>query len=370
MLNKERIEKNPYRILGVYVGSPKSVEIKNLNRILAFSKVDQIASFKLRGDDVLQPIDRTEASANTAYQTLSLAKDRIENALLWFGDDDKEWGNVLNEAVRALLEGNYTDAINSYEKLISEDSLRESFLESTTHGLLTLSKEQLAVMIAELISSCEDDMESFWMSDGDKPSGQISLMLFERLIPEELKKLIASIEYWGLKSIDFYEYIGRFEKILNEIRPLLEMVEYMYGTDSLDYKSIAEELCKKIYKRGEYLIHEIGKFVWIQGPDNRCDDGSYKKYRSEMPIGTVRACMNLIIRVDRIVKEATQWVVIDDLSKRILFPEIDRYQSTKHIEFVGNDDIIHRSVRSLYIKKGISITLWLGFLFWMFYVAN
>ena len=212
MLNKERIENNPYRILGLYVGSPKSVEVSHLNRIIAFSKVGQVASFDLRGDDLLQPIDRTGELANAAYQTLSLAKDRIENALLWFGDDDKEWGRVLNEAVRALLEGNYTDAINSYETLISEDSLRESFLDSSSHGLMAMSKDQLALMIAELICYCEDDMESFWMSEGEKPSGLIAYILFERVIPGKLEALLQSIEFYRINGIDFYEFIDRLGK--------------------------------------------------------------------------------------------------------------------------------------------------------------
>ena len=370
MLNKERIENNPYRILGLYVGSPKSVEVNHLNRILAFSKVGQVASFNLRGDDILQPIDRTEESANTAYQTLSLAKDRIENALLWFGDDDKEWGHVLNEAVRALLEGNYTDAINSYETLISEDSLRESFLESASHGLMTMSRDQLVSIIAELISSCEDDMASLWMSEGNKPSGQIAFVLFERVIPGKLEALMQSIEYYRTIGIDFYEYIDRFEKTLIEIKPMLGKVGDMYGIDSAQYKSIVEELYKKIYARGTFLIKEIGKFIWNQQSLYKRNDGSYKKYLSEMPIGTTRACMDLIVRVDSIVEEATHWVRIDELTQRVLYPSIDSYQSTKCNEFVVDNDIICRSVRSLYIKKGITIAAWLGFLYWMFYVVQ
>lgn len=370
MIHNERIENNPYRILGLYVGSPKSVEVNHLNRILAFSKVGQVASFNLRGDDVLRPIDRTEESANTAYQTLSLAKDRIENALLWFGDDDKEWGHVLNVAVRALLDGNYTDAINYYENLISDDFLRESFLESATHGLMTMSRVQLANMIADLICSCEDDMESFWLSEGNKLSGQIAYILFERVIPGKLEVLIQSIEFYRINGIDFYEFIDRFENTLTQLKPILGTVKDMYGSDSAQYKSIVEDVYKKIYARGTFLIREIGKFIWKQHAHYKLNDGSYKKYISEMPIGTTRACMDLIVKVDSIVEEATHWVPIDEMTQRVLYPSIDNYQATKRIELVENNDIIRRSVRSLYIKKGIAIATWLGFLYWMFYVVQ
>lgn len=376
MLNKERIENNPYRILGVYVGNPLSLEVSHLSRICAFSKVGQIASFRLRGDDILRPIVRTEDSANAAYQTISISKDRIENALLWFGEEDKEWGTVLNEAVQAIIQGDYAKAINYYEKLISDDSLRESFLESTTHGLMTFSREQLAVMISELIISCEDDLESFWMSDCGKPSGLIALILFEKCIPVKLESLIQSIEFYNilgtlstgkeLHGIDFYEYIDRFEKTLNEIQPLLEKVGEMYGIDSIQYKEIAEDICRKTYSRGVYLIKEIGEFVWLHDSKNRLNDNSYKKYRSNMPIGTIKACMDLISRIDTIVNETVNAILIDDLSKIVLYSDIDSYQSIKDIEFVDRDDIIRRSVRSFQIKRGVTIAAWLAFLYLIF----
>ena len=80
--------------------------------------------------------------------------------------------------------------------------------------------------------------------------------------------------------------------------------------------------------------------------------------------------MDLIARVGGIVDEATHWVRVDEMTKRILYPRIDNYQSTKRVEYVDDDDIIRRSVRSLYIKKGVAIAAWLGFLYWMFYVVQ
>ena len=366
MLNKERIENNPYRILGVYVGSPISVEVNHLNRICAFSKVGQTVYFQLRGDEVLRPIARTEDSAEAAIQTLSLAKDRVENSLLWFSDADKEWGYVLNEAVQGLIEGDYTKAINSYETLISDDTLMEEFLESATHGLLTVSRENLASIISELISSCEDDMEGYWMSKEKKPVGRIAFILFEKTIMEKIENLIQSIEYY-LAKVDFYELIDRFENTLNEIKPRLEKVGEMYGFDSIHYKNIVEELCKKIYARGTYLIKAIGNFVWIEKAKPRLGYNSCRKYKSEMPVGSIRACMDLIRRVDSIVNETVISLRLDNVSKRVLYSDIDTYQMTKQIELVNRDGIILRSVCSFYIKRGITITAWLLFLYWIFF---
>lgn len=364
MLNRERIENNPYRILGVYAGCPISVEVNHLNRIRAFSKVGQTASFKLRGDDVLRAVDRTKESAETAVQTLSLPRDRVENALMWFSDGNDDWGRVLNDALQALLDGDYTEAINKYERLISDKSLRENFLESVTHGLLTMSGENLAVMISDLISASEDDMEGFWMDGGKKPSGRIAMILFERTVPAKLNAMIQSVG--TRRAFDLYEDIERFSDALNEIRPILAKVGEMYGTGSIKYLDISEGLCRKIYAGGTFLIEKIGEFVWLQDSDNRQVDGSYKKYRSKMPVGTIRACMDLISRVDGIVGESVCWSGIDDVSRRILYSEIDGYESTKRKEFVDNDDIIRRSVRSFQIKRAITIAAWLSALYWIF----
>lgn len=370
MLNKKRIENNPYRILGVYVGSPVSVEVNHLNRIRAFSKIGQTATFEMKGDDLLEPVARTEELADAAAQTLSLPKDRVENSLLWFSDGNTEWGQVLNNAVQGLITSDYTNAISNYEKLISDDSLRKDFLEAATHGLLTLSRENLANIIADLISSSEKDMEGFWLSDGSKPSGPIALILFEKIIPSKVESLINSIAYYNISGgIDFYEFITRFDKTLQEIKPMLEKIGTMYGTDSITYKNIAEELCRKIYARGTYLIRKIGEFVWLQDAKNRLNYNTYKHYKSEMPVGCIRACMDLILQVDNIVNNAVGWSHIDDTSRRVMYSEISAYQSVKETEFVASDDIIRRSVRSFYIKRSVSIAGWLAFLYWMFCIV-
>lgn len=86
-----------------------------------------------------------------------------------------------------------------------------------------------------------------------------------------------------------------------------------------------------------------------------------------MPIGCIRACMDLIYSVDTIVNETINWAKIDAVSEKILYSDIDSYQTAKRIEFVSSDDIIRRSVRSFQIKRGISIAAWLAFLYLVFF---
>lgn len=76
--------------------------------------------------------------------------------------------------------------------------------------------------------------------------------------------------------------------------------------------------------------------------------------------------MDLISRIDTIVNETVNAILIDDLSKIVLYSDIDSYQSIKDIEFVDRDDIIRRSVRSFQIKRGVTIAAWLAFLYLIF----
>lgn len=88
-----------------------------------------------------------------------------------------------------------------------------------------------------------------------------------------------------------------------------------------------------------------------------------------MPVGCIRACMDLIQRVDCIVTETVEWIQMDEISKRVLYTEIDTYESVKRVEYVDRDDIIRHSVRSFYIKRGITIAGWLALLYWMFWIV-
>lgn len=367
MIKKERIENNPFRILGLYVGMPKSVEVSRLNRIRAFSNVGQEASFELRGDDVLQPIARTKESAETAAQTLSLPKDRIENSLLWFSDGTKDWGMVLNEAVQGLLDNDYTKAINSYNRLISDNSLRIPFIESITNGLMTLSADELTVMISDLILSCEDNLDEYWMSSCQKPSGNLAFVLFDKSILNKLENLIQSIGKYNSGKIDFYARIAQFENTLTEIKPILEAFREVYGEKNIMYLTTAEQLYKSICEEGGNLIDQIGGFIWRQEPQYLNYDNSYKKYRSKMPIECVKECMRLMARVDEIVYNAGTWINPNETSKSILYSDIRKYQSIKRNEFVESKDIIRRSVMPFYIKKGITITAWLSALYFFFF---
>lgn len=167
---------NPYRVLGEYVGSPLSVEVSHLSRIRAYAKVGQAATFELRGDDRLSPIERTEQTAEQAAQTMSLPHDRVRHALLWFSDGEEEWGQALNGAVQALIDSDYTTAITNYERLVSDNSLREEFLDKATHGLLSMTRIDLAKLIAELVCAYDDRLDKYWMSRVRnrhyQPSGQ------------------------------------------------------------------------------------------------------------------------------------------------------------------------------------------------------
>ncbi|MCM1501321.1 MAG: hypothetical protein NC115_01480 [Bacteroidales bacterium] len=368
MQSRKRIENNPYRILGIYVGSPLSIEVNHLNRIRAFAKVGQEAFFNLKEEDALRPIKRTAELAETAAHALSLPKDRVENSLLWFADESSEWGQVLNRALQALIKGDYTTSIDSYEHLVSDDSLREAFLEAATHGLLAMEQEELACIVSEILVKDEGNLLKYWASPSSKPTGLVTKMLFEATAIKVIEGLMKAIRHNQDDEIDFYVSINDFRKRLKKLIPLCQSCRDIYGHDSIHYKIMAEDVAKSVLAHGSYLVSEIGKFIWIQS--RKHDDGSYKKRKSEMPVPCIRTCMLLIGKVDNIVNETLLWLRLDAVSKRALYAESYRYNDIKRNEYVKDDDIIRRSVHSLYIQKGIAITAWLAFLLLLLIAYN
>ena len=122
---RDRIQNNPYRALGVHVGAPASLELRNKNRIAAYSKVGLQTTFYFPIEEKLTPLERTETAAEEALRTLALPKDRIVNAFFWVGNGDSVWSRELTEAVNSLLDGKQLEACWHYGNLIYNQDLRE-----------------------------------------------------------------------------------------------------------------------------------------------------------------------------------------------------------------------------------------------------
>lgn len=361
----EKIAYNPYRVLGVFVGSPLRVEMKHLNQIRAFSMVGQEATFQLPCDDDLGPLHRTEEMATAAAQTLALPLDRLNNALLWFSDGNSEWGKPLNMAVKSLIDHDLTTAINGYENLISDDVWRGEFLEASTNGLLKMTADELADKISDIIMSSVENFQSYWYTTEVKPSGLLAKQLFEKSARKSVDfqiKLLLENTF----CIDFYECLSSFQKSIDLLKTLSKACGEIYGYDSLAYKNLAEDISRALYVKGNFIVEKIGNFVWKE-KERDPSDSDIIKYTSKMPASCIRACMGLIRQTDDIIFEALKDLKLDETSQRILYTEFSAYEKTVKTEYVNDEATISESVRSFYLKRGIIIILWLALLGRLFF---
>ena len=78
------IEKNPYRILGVYANSPKKDIVANKGKAAAFLKVNKSVEYLLDLNEMLKPLSRTLDMMNEADAHLTIAQEQVRYAQFWF----------------------------------------------------------------------------------------------------------------------------------------------------------------------------------------------------------------------------------------------------------------------------------------------
>ena len=142
---------NPYRLLGVYVNARQADIVKNLNRAKAFLHIDKDVTFPTDSLLDLPVPQRTEASLLQAQSALTLAKDRLQYAFFWLGNETPEepdgWAHVLNRAVTALVGGDYALASSSYASLLHSEAYRTSFVRAVCDDLFEISEQDLVSLL-------------------------------------------------------------------------------------------------------------------------------------------------------------------------------------------------------------------------------
>jgi hypothetical protein len=113
------ILKNPYRVVGLLVGSTAKEQERQIKRLRKFIAADQVPE-----DDfsfpVLGSIHRSENSLDDAVSKLNLNNDKINASLFWFFS-----GNVITDepAFNVLHQGEITEASTIWDKLVTEKEI-------------------------------------------------------------------------------------------------------------------------------------------------------------------------------------------------------------------------------------------------------
>lgn len=389
--NKNLIVDNPYRRLGIYVGDPVKVEVRNLNRITAFSRVGQTATFDMRCDDLLLvPAVRTEESAKAAANALSLPRERLRHALMWLGDEETEWGRMLSGAVTALICEDYMTAIRHYDILTSRDDLREEMMRAATHGLLALTKSEMIEMVADVITEYSDDLHTFWRDGNTKPSCQLTQLLWEKK-EDGISRFLDGLHTFSLTVSEIYEGIDRFNRYLDKLAMWSRSCRDIWGEGSIQYQIFATDVAKGVYTAATVIIRTVGELAWSQNGEFK-NGLHYRQHVSGPALAFVRACMGLMKKVIVTTEGFLASIMLNDSSvlmlegkrrdydyaisdeyvnlapydkekkkskpekSRIVITTVDG--DTYYVMDYDKEDKIRISVRRYRIRKAVELTVW------------
>lgn len=347
----DSIQNNPYRVLGVYVGSPVSMEVSHKNMISAFARVGQQASFSFPIDERLEKIERNEALAEEASRILAIPADRLKNALFWIGEGDEDWSKELSTAVCALLDGNLMEALYHYGNLFYDDTLRSDFQVAATKGLTDYSPEELTnLLCSDLIEDKDKIIAVFKQADQNLRPNPIIRHLCNKVILRNRHDLfnfhtvITHIIIDGDKKLDFYTSFRKLKGIVDELIPLADVVGGVYGKESPQYEDFAESIMNDVYGRAKIIVEAIGKWTWV------CDyrtmkEGQRIKLMSERTRRSVESCMGLIRKIDVFVNTSADRLHLSARSLRILHKAIHEYDQALEREYIRDESQIRKAVR-------------------------
>ena len=153
----ELIDKNPYRILGVFSNASLKEITANKTKLARYASVGKSVSFDADMDGVLPPVTRTAESVEKAFADLSLPQDKLKYALFWFvkdtnfdelalghlnaGNSDKAaelfgkrecWSGLMNSGVLAMAHGDLSTAIGYITKVIHTSDYRTALVKAVS----------------------------------------------------------------------------------------------------------------------------------------------------------------------------------------------------------------------------------------------
>jgi len=339
-IKQNLIGTNPLRILAVYVGDSIAKEISHRSRISAYSKVGQTAVFSLKGDNALPTLMRNEGVAEKAAQVLSLPVDRIKYSLFWYADEKSPWALTLNSAIDSLLSENLADALNHYEYLIYNDSLRNDFIETVTHGIFSIDKEDVANILIDTISDHLESIEVVLQGNHFDKARNLNTIFFERWVRNELNELTG--EYIK-RHPDFYILIDNLKSMTERIVPYVDFAASLFGTTDYRYKECAEGIARSIYEQGQNILSHIGRWV-----------------NKDRTLISVKLCRSLIEVVFMFVDNSIKKLQLDDDSYKIIGTSKIGFEDEYFLRKADTKSMLETVKRRYKYKESIKTVIWLA----------
>lgn len=264
------VKNNPYRILGLLVGTPTAKHVRHVNRlkesIEAEVDPDEDYSFPTLGS-----LDRSIESINSASSKIHLENGKIAAALFWFYN-----GNEIEDdaAFDLIKDGAIKESVSIWAKLINHTNINQvnasAFYNVSTLLLNSGIKDEkinetvlfkgLRLKLRFLESECYEDVLNVMNIENSKFSKKELQLVFLNQIFQEITKAQNYNSVTFISTINEIEFSAK-DEFLNSFTeaPIKKIEEEISSSKSKRQlnKRDAEIYGKELFDKTELSIKEL-----------------------------------------------------------------------------------------------------------------
>ncbi len=335
----DRINNNPYRILGVFSNATLKEITANKTKLARYASVGKSVSFDADMDGILPPPTRTSESVEKAFADLSLAQDKLKHALFWFvkdnaidemalghlniGNSDKaeelfekreSWSSLHNSGVLALIKEDYGNAISCLSKVIHNSEYRIALVNAVCGDTYQIEESDLARIFVDSMKTIKPASELYNLFSANGYDASDADYLKGSIIEEPKEKLQSEISKASAEKEDGVAIYEAGVALQRNALPLLEQLEELLGKESMEYKLLVDKYAKAL------LQCCIDSFNTLQ---NKIEDGGAEQFKEYAPkvknlletIDTTKVSDVVKGRIETNMKTISE--VVDDLDNYI-----------------------------------------------------
>ena len=367
------VTENPYRIVGILVGSTAAEQRRQLTRLQRFLEADQEPNEDF-SFPTLGHINRTLETVNEASSKLNLDSDKMSAALFWFYK-----GNPITDepAFDAIKEADLDQVINIWTKLTSNGEVSQRNASAYSNlGTLYLSgilegtntneailERGISLKLKFLESDFIKDFKTLATDQTYKTTKKELQLLFINQVQNEIEKsgIITSIKFLNIltkqhflakedflkgfiqkpieqieKKIEESKSIRKVNKansvqaansLLADTNDLIKQLKLILGTNNIKYSSIADKMAMEFFACG------IDHFMHYKDTDKDPGDFSMKllKNAKSYAVGNIAKQ-----EIDENIKILQKWIdnkPIRDTNKKLendlkfITSKLDRFKN-------------------------------------------
>lgn len=274
----EWIEKNPYRVLGVFSNASLKEITANKTKLARYASVGKSVSFEADMDGVLPAVLRTEELVGKAFDDLSLPLDKLKHAFFWFakGDsideialghinegniekavelfDKKEtWSSLLNRGVLAFIQEEESLAIQKMVKVVHNigGDYRCGFVASICGDTFQISEMALAHAFMDALIEREEPAKIYRLVKANDPVAEDVAYLRKQIMEAPISRIKAEIAKAKKTCADNGEVAyAAGKELMEDTKVDLELLKALREDSDPTYPMVADSLADQILQCG------------------------------------------------------------------------------------------------------------------------